>query len=482
MNSLAARASHAGARAWSSGTAMTWVSIAMRALSVLVVLPLLLTRFSVEETAIWYLLVTLIGLQSLADLGFAPTFIRVLAFAMGGSTQLKDLRVASEQGGTGEPRWDLVERIWRTMAVVYRRLTAGSVVLFAVLGTFALLRPMSTLADPAAGWLAWGVVVVTFAVSIQSNAYAAYLQGLDQIALLRRWETLASAAAMITSLLVLVAGGRLLALVIANQAWVILNAVRNWWLCRTIEGGRAAKFAAGPSDTEVIDAVWGSAIRSGLGVAFSRGVILTSGIVYAQVADAKDLAAYLVAFRIMQMLMDFSNAPFYSALPLLARLRSEGREEEQVRVAARGMRVSYWAYLAGVVGVGISAPYAFVYLDSNTPWISQTLWATMSVAFLVERFGAMHIQLYSTTNHIIWHIANGVSGTLYLVVSFVLLPFAGVYAFPLGILVGYLSFYSWYAPLHVYRAFNMDFWSFQRNTVLLPGSLLLAFAAASFLI
>lgn len=454
----------------------------MKALSVLVVLPLLLTRFSVEETAVWYLFVTLIGLQSLADLGFAPTFTRVLAFAMGGATQLKDFRATNQTGSSGQPRWDVVERIWRTMMVVYRRLTLGSVALFAMLGTLSLLRPISTLADPGEGWLAWGVVVVTFAVTIRGNAYAAYLQGLNQIALLRRWETLASSAAMLTSVLVLLAGGGLLALVIANQAWVILNTARNKWLSKAIENGRASRFSAGGADGDVLDAVWGSAIRSGIGVAFSRGVILTSGIVYAQVADASGLAAYLVSFRVMQMLLDFSNAPFYSKLPLLARLRSEGREAEQVKVAASGMRLSYWSYLCGVVGVGIAAPYAFSYLGSHTPWVSPALWATMSVAFLVERFGAIHIQLYSTTNHIIWHVANGVSGSLYVAASFLLLPVVGVYAFPLGILVGYLAFYSWYAPLHVYRAFSMDFWRFQRDTVLLPGALLLIFAAVSILV
>ena len=105
-------------------------------------------------------------------------------------------------------------------------------------------------------------------------------------------------------------------------------------------------------------------------------------------------------------------------------------------------------------------------------------WALLAAAFLVERFGAMHIQLYSTTNHIIWHKANGVSGSLYLIISLALLPFAGVNAFPLGILVAYLAFYSWYAPLHVYRAFRFDFWEFQRRTVLLPGSMILLYVTS----
>lgn len=469
------------ARAWSSATLMTWLSVAMRALSVLVVLPLLLTRFPVEEIAVWYLFVTLIGLQQLADLGFAPTFVRVIAYAMGGATQLRDMRTQIETRDAAH-RWDVIERIWQTMGSVYRRLTTGSVLLFAVVGTLAVRRPIESLADPLSGWFAWGVVIATFVISLQANAYSAYLQGVNRIAVVRRWETAFSFAAMISSLIVLAAGGRLLALVVSNQVWVILNAARNWWLSRTVEGGRAASFRSGGRDPEVMDAVWASAIRSGLGVIFSRGVIFSSGIIYAQVADSAALAAYLVAFRVMQMVMDFSNAPFYSKLPLLSTLRSQGREREQIEVAGRGMRLAYWSYVCGVIAVGIVAPIALHKLQSNAAWVAPSLWSVMAVAFFVERFGAMHIQLYSTTNHIIWHTANGVSGVIYLLASFALLPVVGVYAFPLGILIGYLSFYSWYAPLHVRRAFTFDFWQFQRTTVLAPCLVLCVFVAVSWFV
>jgi hypothetical protein len=467
-------------RIWDSATLMTWLSVVTRAMSVLIVLPLLLTRFSLEEIGFWYLLASLIGLQQLADVGFAPTFVRVISYAMGGASRLKDQRGAVPSA-SGEPRWDMVERIWCTMTTVYRRLTFPSVVLFALLGTLALRRPISGLEDRAAAWTSWVVVVGTFAVIMRSSVYAAYIQGTNRVALLRRWETIASVGAMVSSVIVLIAGGRLLALVISNQIWLLLNAARNWWLCRTIDGARASRFKRCGPDAEVMNAVWGSAIRSGLGVVFSRGVILSSGVVYAQFADAAGLAAYLLAFRVMQMLMDFSNAPFYSKVPLLSNLRSQGREAEQIALASSGMRLAYWSYVAGVIGTGIAAPLALRLVGSNADWVTPSLWAVMALAFFVERFGAMHIQLYSTTNHIIWHTANGVSGTIYLITSAALLPLAGVFAFPIGILVGYLSFYSWYAPLHVYRAFTFDFWSFQRETVLLPGALLVLFAMASFL-
>ncbi len=92
-----------------------------------------------------------------------------------------------------------------------------------------------------------------------------------------------------------------------------------------------------------------------------------------------------------------------------------------------------------------------------------------------ERYGAMHLNLYSTTNHIISHVANGVSGVVFVVVSALLVPRAGVYAFPAGLLAGNLGFYAWYSALHSYRAFNLRFWSFERWSMLPPLTIVLLY-------
>ena len=75
----------ATSKIWNSPTVMTWVSFLVRSLSLIVVLPLILTRFSTEEIALWYLFITIIGLQMFVDMGLSPTFSRVISYAMGGA-------------------------------------------------------------------------------------------------------------------------------------------------------------------------------------------------------------------------------------------------------------------------------------------------------------------------------------------------------------------------------------------------------------
>lgn len=447
----------------------------------LLVLPLLLRRLVPSEIAVWYLLSTIIGLQTLADLGFAPTFTRLIAYAMGGARHAGDVPTAARSdAGPPSANWRLAEAVWSTMRVIYARLTVLAVVVLGALGSWALVRPMEALPEPGRGWIGWGVVLAVSAAVLWANAYAAYLQGVNEIALLRRWEALTSLGAILTSFVVLLAGGRLLALVVANQAWAVVSVVRNWQLCRLVGQGHFRRFRTTGIDHEVFQVAWPSAWRSGLGISFSRGVLYASGLIYAQVAEAMALSAYLLGFRFIQMISELSQAPFYSKIPLLSRLRSEGRFDEQLRVARRGMRLAYWTYVAGFVMVGLLAAPLLRTIGSNVPFADARLWALLGLGFFIERYGAMHIQLYSTTNHIIWHVANGVTGIAYLIVSLVLLGPLGVYAFPVGVIAGYLGFYSWYSAAHVYRTFAVRFLNFERDVSFAPLGAVLLYTSAVF--
>jgi hypothetical protein len=457
-------------------------STASRFLSVALVLPLLLRQFTPAEIAVWYLLSTMIGLQTLADLGFAPTFTRLIAYAMGGSSRVGE--TAESRGGprgSSGPNWNVVEAIWSSMRVLYWRVTALAVVFLGVLGTLSLLKPMAALEDQRSGWMAWAIVLSVSGAGLWANAFAAYLQGVNQVALFRRWEALTSLGAILTSVAVLLMGGRLLALVVANQVWAAGCVVRNRQLARRVEGGRLSGFSDRGLDPEVFRVAWPAAWRSGLGISFSRGALYASGPIYAQVAEAAAVSSYLLAFRLIQVISELSQAPFYSKIPMLARLRSEGRVKEQLSLAEGGMRWAYWTYAAAFIVGGATGAPALRTIGSHVDFVDPHLWALLGLGLFVERYGAMHLQLYTTANHIIWHVANGASGAVYLGVSLALLPLCGVYAFPLGVLAGYAGFYAWYSAIHSYRQFGLRFWAFEKRTSLLPFTVVVVYVVRSML-
>lgn len=460
-------------RLWHSPTATTWGSLAVRLSAVVLVLPLVLVRFAPAEVALWQLFSTMLMLAMMLDFGLAPTFARLLAFARGGATLDEMTRSGQSASPIARPADPaVVASVVSTLRWLYPRIAVGATVLMAAVGTLGLIKPIAQSQDASSAWAAWALVLATTGVALWGGAYAAALQGLDKIALMRRWEVATGLGQVATSVLVLAAGGELLALVAGYQVWVVVGALRNRWLLRH---QHPELFAEQPSpQPRVLAVMWGPAWRSGLGVLMSHGLIQASGLVYSQMAPAAEVAAYLIALRLAMLISQFCQAPFYSKLPRLAELQAAGQREEQLQLAQRGMRLAYWVFVIGALTVALAAQPLLHAIGSQTQFVPDGVWALLAMAFFAERFGAMHLQLYSLTNHIVWHIANGVTGVLMIVVAALAYQRIGEFAFPVAMLLAYAGFYCVYSATHTRAAFKLRLLSFESRTAVPPAATLCA--------
>lgn len=435
-------------RLWDSPTLTTWGSLTARVGGALLLLPLVLTHFAPAEVAVWQLFASLAVLAAMLDFGLAPTLVRLVAYGRAGASldemaRLPQRATLPDDVGVRPPDRDALQRQAQTLRWLYPRLALGAALLFAVVGTGALGVPVAQVADPARAWMAWALVLVGAAATLWSGGYGAALQGMNHLAALRRWETGVGLAQLACSVPVLLAGGDLLALVAVQQACTVWGAIGTRRMFRRRHPELAAGAAA--RHDAVLRVLWPAAWRSGVGVLASHGVVQLSGVAYGQVAPPTEVAAYLIALRVMSLISAFSQAPFYGRLPVLASLYSGGRRDELLHQAASGIRWSHAVFVAGALAAGAAAAPALAWLDSPVRFVTPQVWAAMALAFAAERFGAMHLQLYSLGNRIVWHVANGVSGALMVLLATATYAPLGTLAFPLSMLVAYAGFYSVYA-------------------------------------
>ncbi|WP_157772433.1 lipopolysaccharide biosynthesis protein [Lacunisphaera limnophila] len=440
-------------------------------------------RFYPAEIALWQVFSVLIGLQMLAELGFGSTFARLVAYAMGGAADLNGSGGLGQEHGTKNPNWLLLGRICGTMRFIYDRLSIFLAALLVVGGTLALFRRVEALDDgssllvesgrhlttPVEAWLAWGCIVFSTVIYFRNNCYGAFLQGTNHVALSRRWESAYGFLSILTSFATLILGGGLLGLVLVTQLWVLLSAWQGHRLARMVFGGRFRAFPPAAFDREIFAFAWSPAWRAGLGAFMSFGLVQISGLLYAQSEDTVAVASYLLGLRLVQTISQISQAPFYSKLPMLSRLWAQQKVGEQVALAQRGMSWAYWSFVIPFILLGLIAPALLDFIGSQTPFPDPTLWGLLGAAFLCERYGAMHLQLYSTTNHIVWHIANGVTGFIFVAVSLWLFPEMGVAALPMGMLIGNLTFYCWYSARLSHCKFALQWPSFDTHAVGWPA-------------
>jgi hypothetical protein len=444
--------------------------MAARGLAPLAVLPLVVSKFDAPSIAAWYLFITITGLQLLADLGFGTVFGRMFAYGLGGVGSIHDLDGKSpvSREPNIQPNTDVLRDTFATMKVVYMRVTIGWLFALIFFGTPSLVKTAAQAQAAEDVWVAWAVIVIASSYRMYGAQYQNYLVGTDQIALLKRWDTIYAIGTVLANITALLIGWGIIGLAVTTGVLTIFNVLHNRLLAKRHRVNGELICNGGTYRREIFMVVWPAAWRSAIGIAMSAGLVQITGIAYAQFGAVDDVSAYLVALTLMRYINLFSQVPFYTKLPHLGRSWAQGELAGGVELAKRGMSQSYWSLVLAIVGVGVIAPRAFNLLESDVGFVSHWLWVLMGLASFFERYGALHIQFYSITNHIIWHVANGVSGLIYVVVAALLFGVVDVYAFPIGQIVGALSFYAWYSAKHSYRRFGMRFLDFERSTTLAP--------------
>lgn len=455
-----------------SATFMTWLNIAARMSGMLVVLPIILNRFSAADVSLYYLFASIVSLQLMTASGFVPTLSRFYSFVLSGA-RLSDL-LASRHGQKLHSKFEgsvCVETLLnlkQSMAVGYNRLLAWTTPICILLGSLALQKPVSNSDNSTEAWLAWSVICLVSPMVLLSTQYSALLQGANKVALDQRWSALFVLMGSLSGFIVVLCGGGLLALVVSNQLWQIVGYLRLRWLSRKILKDYTGQDLPknGSYHPDFLRAVWPASWRSLVGVFSSNGISTSLGLVFAQFLAPGPLAELLLAVRVMTLIAEISRAPFYSKIPTFNQLRAQGNVDQLVRVASRAMRVAYILFTLGIATTPLVAKIALPLIGSEVGFPSEGFWFLLGAAFLVERMGAMHVQLYSTTNHIIWHWLNGLTGLIWIILLYVLIPNYGLHAYPISMIASYLLCYSSVGTWYSLRSIDVTFWKFERLGVI----------------
>lgn len=452
-----------------SSTGAAWIALASRLLGPLVILPVVLAKWSSQDVALWLLFTSVASLQLMLDFGLSPTFARAVAYAKGGVAldRLTARVVEAQPLAQTPPDPKTVTALFIAILSTYRRLGVAVGVLALTAGSAAVWRAISTSDESTEAWAAWCVVAFGTGVAAFRLGYNTIATGSDAIGPLMRREAFCAIGGNVSALVVLTFEGGLFGVVLTQQVWnvfgmyLVARLTRKLPLWALVDwndvGARRRRWT-------LVRAIWPRAWRSGVASVMSWGVIHVVGIVYSMWLVGPELASFLLSLRMMYFLNTFSQAPFYTKLPRLSMLVAQGRRSEGIELAGSGMRWALWSFSVPVVLVGAFMPGVLNLLGSDTLFVSRSFWWILSLAVFFERYGAMHLQFYMATNHVVGHIANGVTGFGILAFATSFFPMLDVYAFALASMVFYLGFYSWFCAMRSYQEFGMEIVKFESST------------------
>lgn len=436
---------------------MTWGNLSAKSSSLVILLPVVLTTFSKEDIVVWYLYFTVVSLQLLLDFGFLPTFTRLFSYAYSGLTIKEIENIKDHKTAKGDVNWESLQYLFVATKKIYLKLAIFSFIVAITLGSYMAYDPVSRSSYPYESWVGWAIVVFIASFNLYTNSYVALLNGMDRVAIVQRWQMLSSLFAVFGSTIVIVLTKSLLFGIITYYLSYLINFIVNAQLVK-----KYYQYPSTPIKDNILIAlikytIWPTAWKSGVGVAMSMGLIQFSGMLVAKLETSVLASSYMIALQIIRAISSFSQAPFYSRLPYFAQLYSKNRIKELIRLSKDRMQKSFLVFVSMYLVVGLFADYLLQLIGSHTTFVESKMWILLGFAFLLERYGAMYLQLYTLTNHIVWHIANGITGIIMVLFVILLYGYYGIYSFPLAMVIAYGVFYVPYITKKAYAEFNLNF-------------------------
>ncbi len=457
-------------RVWDSPTINTWVSFFAQFGNFFLIFPLILNLFNSNEIAIFYLFSSVISFAQLADFGFKSTFIRYYAYAASGALEIADYRLTEKNEGRIQsqiPNWVLIGNIFRITNKVFSKSSVIYFFILVIVGPIFLRKQISLTNNENLFYFAWGLVCFASSLKFYSTKYECYLEGLNHIALLKRTEAFFFIISSTVGVVALLIKVTIVNFIIIQQILLFLNIFRIYYIFLKKKPKTLLNSTQIVSiDKSLLEKIWSSAWRTGVSSFMSIGIGNLTGILYSQIASSNSVASYLISLRILNQIKDVAQAPFYSKLPLFSQLRAQNQIKLLILSAKRGMLYSHIVFFLGIFLMGIFSDNIVNIFNLKTSFVSSDLWYLICFAYFLQRIGAMHLQLYLTTNHVISHILDGITGIVVLLCVFFLMENYGVFAFPISMITGYLFFYSWVSIYYTTKSLSVGYFEFEKNNLI----------------
>ncbi|GIV35580.1 MAG: hypothetical protein KatS3mg031_3115 [Chitinophagales bacterium] len=438
-------------RLFHSPTFTTWGNFLVKLGGWAFLLPLILHESPEEEVSIWMTFQTMIDFLLIFDLGLMQSFSRAFSYAFAGVRRLDvDKHGKLLPAEHGAVNWDLMGKIYGVSRRIYMFLAIAAVVLVLLYSAFVFYPELKGLEsfDAYRYEMLWALLFLILGggARLFGNLYISTLTGTNHIALLNRWEILFGSLGLLSAIITYLLTRNIYWVIVVQCTWYVLTVVRNAFLVRS----KLPHLKIMPFDKNIFNVVWQAVWRSGIGLLAGTGLVRASALMLVKFVPLAQAGAYQLAVKLIGTISDFSRAPFYSRLPEMTILYARNQWRELTQIAYRGIWMSLLVFASATVAVGFLHEWVLQLLQSEAGFVSNTVWFLLVLAYGIERYGAMHLQLYSLSNHILWHIANGVAGIIHLCSLFITFPLLGLTAFPLSLLLGNI-FYVGYSASLVYR-------------------------------
>lgn len=378
--------------------------------------PFLLSHLGQRDLGLWMVATQLLGYMALLDFGVVTLVPRETAYAVGSHGTAGAEAVAGTIARFRRLMWWQVPVVAVAAAVVWLALPAG----------------WGPLRDPLA------LVLVVFSATFALRVYHAVLQGLQDHAFLGRNQLVAWAAGTIATVVLVLAGAGLYALVVGWTATQIVSALG----CRArLRRQFADLWRPAPAAVSWREAREVYARSIWLNVAQIGHIFLNGSdvLVVGALLGAEAVVPYACTTKLVAVLSNHPQLLMQTAAPALSELRAAGHRDRLVEICAALARAML-VLSGGVACLVLATNEVFV-----SWWVGRSLFAGWDVTaavvavMLVRHFNDTSVHaLYAFRRERAQSLTGLADGAVTLVASLAFVHQFGLIGAPLGSLLGCL--------------------------------------------
>lgn len=456
-----------------SPTLMTWGNLLSSSGKLLILTPLILTRYNVDEIAFWYLLLTVNSFVVVVDFGFYPTFSRIVSYVFHGLNKIVDISKKDNFEGNGKPSWEFMEKIYGTINSTYFFLSffIGIFIFFASFSSVDLIIKRTS--NQSVLWYAYSLFLLSVVLAFFARRSDTIIIGTNHVALINRWNIINNLFNSLSSILIVFYGLGIEWLAVNQLFFSLLLIIRNYYLESTICDSRFRSFKMLSFNLDIFKWVWGPTWKSGVLILASTGLTQVTGLIYSSMSTSQELTAYLLTLKLVTTISQFSQAPFYSKLPKFNGLRVKGNLDTLISETAQAIFMSLLVFIVGISLLLFLGDFLLVFIDANTKLESSSFIILMGFVWFFERHHAMHAQIYITTNKIPFYKTAIISGIINVSLIYLLVPKIGVWGFPSSLALSNLVINNWWNVKISLESINQKFIPYFRKSALVPLVLLI---------
>ena len=439
-----------------SAVIWSWVFNTLRLATGLILLPLVLRKFSATDYGMYVVLLSLVRFVPIIDFGFGPTIGRFVSYAYGGAQTLQ-ARGVQKSADSGQPNYVLLWQLLATTRRLYRYMTLAILLILGLWGTYTVELSIHETSSVLITRLAWAATLAAALLDIYWSWWNTYLTGMNQVLMAARIGALAMVVRFTLSVVLLLSGAGLLSLPIAGLVASLLERQLARRQCLRLLQGKPTENPQLFRETMRI--LWPNTWR--LGVQF-LSVYLTG---YAPILiilickkifhkGLEDTGEYGLSTQLIGIAGSMSAVWTQTKWPLIAQYQARHEFARLRQILWPRVWLQSLTFLMLASGVVFLGPTLLQWFGHGKEMLPQSwMLVLVAVTFLDMQF-SLWTTLISTGNHLphLWHTiaTNVLSFTLSL--SLVNFTSLGLGAFVLGPLLAGCLFNYWHWPFFAARS------------------------------